>query len=363
MEIETRRLRLVLQTPEELARMIESMSEYEKSQLSADWLARFRVSTGADPWVHGFRLQHRESGAVIGTCSFKGPPEDGIVEIAYGVAPDQEGRGFATEAARGLVDYAFAHGDVRLVRAHTLPGASASKRVLAKCGFRYVGGIVDPEDGPVSRFEVEAGTLTGTAIDDDRPPLGPVTLTGRFVRLEPLRHAHVDDLLRAAADDRIWTWLPRRLQERRAIESFVANAMARERDGKEFPFAVVLLNPERVVGSTRFMDVNVDDRGVEIGWTWYSPDVWGGRLNPEAKLLLMRHAFETWRAIRVYFKTDEKNERSRAAIMKLGAKFEGILRNHRIRQDGSYRGSAVYSVIESEWPDVERRLIGRLPAE
>ena len=198
---------------------------------------------------------------------------------------------------------------------------------------------------------------------EDVPPLGPVTLAGRFVRLEPLRHAHVDDLLRAAEDDRIWAWLPRRLQERHAIERFVADAVARERDGTEFPFAVVLLNPERVVGSTRFMDVNVADRGVEIGWTWYSPDVWGSPLNPEAKLLLLRHAFETWRAIRVYFKTDERNERSRAAILKLGAKFEGILRNHRVRQDGSYRGSAVYSIIESEWRDVERGLIDRLPAD
>ena len=141
--------------------MIESMSEYEKSQLSADWLARFHASTEADPWVHGFRLLDRESGAIVGTCSFKGPPQDGSVEIAYGIAPEQQGKGYATEAAQALVDYAFSHGEVRLARAHTLPDASASKRVLAKCGFRYVGEIVDPEDGLVSRFELEAGEPAG----------------------------------------------------------------------------------------------------------------------------------------------------------------------------------------------------------
>ena len=137
--------------------MLEAMSPFDKAQLSADWMARFQASTAADPWVHGFRVVHRGSGDVVGTCSFKGPPADGVVEVAYGVAPDHQGKGYATEAARALVSYAFGFADVRVVRAHTLPESIASKRVLAKCGFRYVGEIIDPEDGLVCRFERVVG--------------------------------------------------------------------------------------------------------------------------------------------------------------------------------------------------------------
>ena len=133
--------------------MIGLMSPSERAQLSADWLALFHASTATDPWVHGFRLIHRDSGAVVGTCSFKGPPTAGVAEIAYGVSPEQQGKGYATEAARALVAYAFSFGEVRVLRAHTLPESTASKRVLAKCGFRHVGDVIDPEDGLVCRFE------------------------------------------------------------------------------------------------------------------------------------------------------------------------------------------------------------------
>ena len=131
--------------------MIERMSPSQRALLSADWLAQFHASTSDDPWVHGFRLIHRDSGAVVGT--FKGPPSAGAVEIAYGVSPDQQGKGYATEAAQALVTYAFSFREVRVLRAHTLPGSTASKRVLAKCGFRHVGDVIDPEDGLVCRFE------------------------------------------------------------------------------------------------------------------------------------------------------------------------------------------------------------------
>ncbi|MFZ5824358.1 MAG: GNAT family N-acetyltransferase [Bacillota bacterium] len=192
------------------------------------------------------------------------------------------------------------------------------------------------------------------------PALGPVTLSGRFVRLEPLRRTHLDALLQVASDDRIWAWLPRKLQSAEAMSQFIAEAMAAEERQAEYAFAVVLRDSGRVVGSTRYCDIASFARGLEIGWTWYAPEVWQTRVNPESKYLLLQHAFETWKAIRVYFKTDERNQRSRAAIAKLGAQFEGILRNHRIRQDGTYRGSAVYSIIESEWPGVKEALLSRL---
>ncbi|HEY0707446.1 MAG TPA: GNAT family N-acetyltransferase [Polyangia bacterium] len=192
--------------------------------------------------------------------------------------------------------------------------------------------------------------------------LGPVTLTGHFVRLEPLSPSHVEGLWAAAQDARIWSWLATPIASAADAHAFVETALAAERAGTEHAFAVIDAAEGRVVGSTRFMDVTPVARGVEIGWTWYAPDVWGTKVNPEAKLLLMKHAFETHAAIRVCLKTDELNQRSRAAIAKLGAQFEGITRNHRIRRDGSYRGSAVYSVIESEWPAVKSGLVARLAA-
>lgn len=153
LEIKTERLRLVLQTREEVEQMLAGMSEYDRAQVSPEWLARVRASGAPDPWSHGFRVTSRDSGTVVGTCGFKGPPVAGVVEIAYGTEPEYRGRGYATEVAQALVDYALRCSDVRLVRAHTLPDAAASKRVLLKCHFDYVGETTDPEDGTVARFE------------------------------------------------------------------------------------------------------------------------------------------------------------------------------------------------------------------
>ena len=162
MELQTDRLKVVLQTRDEVERMIEAMSEYERAQISVDWLARIRASKTADPWVHSFRVVCRDTGSVLGSCGFKGPPASGVVEIAYGIHSDHQGKGYATEVAQALVEYAFSYEEVRVVRAHTLPSGAASKRVLRKCGFRYVGETVDPEDGTVCRFERCVGDI-GTA--------------------------------------------------------------------------------------------------------------------------------------------------------------------------------------------------------
>jgi ribosomal-protein-alanine N-acetyltransferase len=147
-------MRLVLKTLEEVRTTIATMDAADKAQVSAVWLARLDASTSPDPWVHGFSMVQLDTGITVGQCSFKGPPDtDGVVEIAYGVASDQESKGYATEAARALVAYAFSIDEVTRVCAHTLPASNASKRVLAKCGFQYVGEINDPEDGLVCRFE------------------------------------------------------------------------------------------------------------------------------------------------------------------------------------------------------------------
>ena len=152
--IHTNRLTLVPHTPDDVRAQIARMTEDERAHVSPAWLARVYLAADDDPWIRGFALVDRITNAVIGTCGFKGPPaSDGTVEIAYGVEPDHQGRGYATEAAGALVAYAFNSGQVRVVRAHTLAEANASARVLSKCGFQCVGEVVDPEDGPVWRWE------------------------------------------------------------------------------------------------------------------------------------------------------------------------------------------------------------------
>ena len=152
--VQTKSLKLVPQTREEVRAFIEQLKPHERKEVSAAWLALLESSSLIDPWIHGFVIVHRDSGGVVGRCGFKGPPDvDGVVEIAYGVEPEHQGKGYATEAAAGLVSYAFGHRQVCVVRAHTLPEPNASTRVLTKCGFRRVGEVIDPDDGLVWRWE------------------------------------------------------------------------------------------------------------------------------------------------------------------------------------------------------------------
>lgn len=152
--LHTENLQLRLSTPEEARAQIEQMDPREKAELSPDWLARLEACTTADPWVLGFSLVHTLTGAGVGSCGFKGPPDaNGMVEIAYGIAPAHQNKGYATEAAAALVRFALASGEAHLVRAHTRERAGASARVLGKCQFECVGQVVDPEDGPVWRWE------------------------------------------------------------------------------------------------------------------------------------------------------------------------------------------------------------------
>lgn len=154
MQLETERLTLVLEGTAEVLARIEELSPEDRAQVSEDWLARVRAATTTDPWLLGFRVALRTDGTTVGNCGFKGPPDgEGVVEIAYGISSTHQGNGYATEAAQALVAYARSHGEVRLVRAHTLPEPNASTRVLTKCGFQQVGEVQDPEDGLVWRWE------------------------------------------------------------------------------------------------------------------------------------------------------------------------------------------------------------------
>jgi RimJ/RimL family protein N-acetyltransferase len=160
MELETVHLRLVLQSTEEVLAQIEIMSPADQAEISPAWIAQLRAAPSPHPWTHSFAIVLKASGAVIGSCGYKGPPSsDRVVEIAYGVNVDQQGRGYATEAAAAaLTRYAFESSQLRLVCAHTRPEENASTRVLTKCGFRQVGEVNDPEDGLVWRWEHTGGT-------------------------------------------------------------------------------------------------------------------------------------------------------------------------------------------------------------
>ena len=189
--------------------------------------------------------------------------------------------------------------------------------------------------------------------------LGPCTLEGTLVRLEPLREGHADALT-AAAGKLDWGWFLTPLRTRLDVENRITNALRAEAEGEAYAFAVITKKDGRLVGSTSYLHVAVEHKGVEIGSTWYTADAQGTKVNPECKYLLLRHAFEEWGAERVQFTTDANNLRSQRAIVKLGAKFEGKLRNEKKRSDGSMRDSMIYSIIAKEWPVVKEGLLARV---
>lgn len=191
---------------------------------------------------------------------------------------------------------------------------------------------------------------------------GSPVLEGERVRLEPLDERHVPGLLAAATDPVTWTWLFERLDDEAVLRAWLADALRARDAGTELPFATLDARTGRVVGSTRYMAIVPAHRRLEIGWTWLAPAAWGTGINVEAKLLLLTRAFEALGAMRVELKTDARNERSRAAILALGAQFEGVFRKHMRMADGRIRDSAWYAITDDDWPMVRARLVARLAA-
>ena len=186
-------------------------------------------------------------------------------------------------------------------------------------------------------------------------------LEGRVARLEPLAPSHADGLWEASRDPRTWRWLSVTQPRSRAeLDAWLVAALAGAAAGAEIPFAT--LHDGRVVGSTRFLALRPEHASVEIGWTWLHPSAWGSGVNVEATLLMLRHAFETWGCRRVELKTDALNERSRGAMEAMGARYEGIHRNHMLVRGGENRDSAWYSILDEEWPGVREGLTTRLAA-
>jgi RimJ/RimL family protein N-acetyltransferase len=184
-------------------------------------------------------------------------------------------------------------------------------------------------------------------------------LEGSTVVLEPLGEEHVEELWEAAQAAEIWTWLVS-LNEREIFDKWIELTFEAIAEGREGVFVTRDRGSGRVIGSSRYLNVRPADRVVEIGWTWLNPSAWRSGANVEAKLLMMRHAFEKLGCVRVEFKTDARNERSRAALAALPARFEGVLRNHMTVHTVGLRDSAYFSVIDSEWPAVGENLERRL---
>jgi N-acetyltransferase len=187
-------------------------------------------------------------------------------------------------------------------------------------------------------------------------------LEGSIVTLEPLRPEHAEELWQAAQAPEIWAWLAN-LNERERFDRWFELTVEAAETGHEGPFTTRDARSGEVIGSSRFLNVRPADRVVEIGWTWLNPRAWRSGVNVEAKLLMIGHAFEKLDCVRVEFKTDARNERSRAALAALPARFEGVLRNHMIVPDVGQRDSAYFSVIDSEWPAVHGNLERRLGRE
>jgi RimJ/RimL family protein N-acetyltransferase len=190
--------------------------------------------------------------------------------------------------------------------------------------------------------------------------LQPVTLAGRFVRLEPLSFDHLDDLCAVGLDPELWRWIPNQVTSREDMRGYIETALREQEHGVSLPFAVIHLESGRAIGSTRYGAINLSNKRVEIGWTWYGLAFQRSPVNTECKLLLLTHAFETLGLIRVEFKTDARNEKSRNGLQRIGAVQEGIFRKHLICQSGRIRDTVYFSILDTEWPEKKRALEAKL---
>jgi N-acetyltransferase len=183
----------------------------------------------------------------------------------------------------------------------------------------------------------------------------PVTLNGRYVRLEPLALSHFDQLWAIGQDAELWKWAPYQIATPDKMRTYIQAALDGQKIGTALPFTV-WQTTNQIVGCTRFGNIDAGNRHVEIGWTWIARPWQRTPVNTEAKFLMLQHAFEEWRCIRVAFKTDELDERSQHAIERLGAQREGVSRHHVIAESGRIRSSVYYSIIHDEWPPVKAHL-------
>jgi N-acetyltransferase len=188
----------------------------------------------------------------------------------------------------------------------------------------------------------------------------PVVLEGEHVRLEPLSQSHLDGLSEIGLVEELWRWIPVPVATPEQMKTYIELALTERANGVSMPFAQIERATGRVIGSSRYMNIEKNHRRLEIGSTWIAPAWQRTPINTEAKYLLLRHAFEDLGCMRVELKTDSLNEKSRNAILRIGAKQEGIFRNHMITSTGRVRHTVYFSVVDSEWPGVKAKLERRL---
>ena len=189
------------------------------------------------------------------------------------------------------------------------------------------------------------------------PWISPVILNGKYVRLESMTEDHIPGLAEIGVGQTFWDFmLYGRMDSVEDMRNWVRDILSRAQNGTDLPFVAIHLASGKVAGATRYLNIMPKDRGLEIGGTWYGTEYQRTPVNTECKYLLLTHAFERLGCIRVQLKTDLRNVRSQNAIERIGAKREGILRNHMVLPSGQFRDSVFYSILDSEWPEVKKRL-------
>lgn len=184
----------------------------------------------------------------------------------------------------------------------------------------------------------------------------PTILTGELVQLVPLTSAHFEELYLAASDKKLWELIPTDCSERENFDKAYHFALSERDKGNQYPFVILHKETQQLIGSTRFFEIYPADKKLEIGWTWIITKYWGTEINLECKLLMLEFCFDSLQTRRVQFKTDETNIRSRKAIEKLGARFEGVLRKDKIKSNGASRSAAYYSILDDEWEEARQKI-------
>lgn len=184
----------------------------------------------------------------------------------------------------------------------------------------------------------------------------PLVLEGPRVKLVPLEQGHFSELVAIAKDEKIWEFISINGADSERLLLHLKSAVLKRATGEQYPFTVIDKVHNKIIGSTLFHNMMQEHRKLEIGWTWYDPAYWRSGYNRECKLLLLTHAFEVLKTVRVQFQTDENNQRSRTAILGIGATFEGIMRKERMRANGAFRNTVMYSIVDEEWDRVRAKL-------
>lgn len=185
-------------------------------------------------------------------------------------------------------------------------------------------------------------------------------LVGETVRLVPLENSHKTELSRILLSPEVWEFTWRTIHTAEELDQVLTTAMENKNNGSQLPFTIIDQTTGAIMGTTRIGDIDLNNRNVEIGWTWLSPPYWGTGANTECKYLLLRHCFEELKLIRVQFSVSGQNVRSQRAVERIGARKEGVFRKHRIKQDGSIHDNIFYSIVDDEWPQVKENLLSLL---